>query len=150
MTPVQRALFEVADDGPDDLAAPDVALLARLTAGDAVVVRTTAMPRRSAGPSRRRGRARGIVTMSDNNGEMIGMDEIHDVDALGAVGTCTRCGAALIPGTTATGVGECAACLYGATSQPWDEDATDDQGDGGSRYAPGVIVDLDNPTSYII
>ncbi|MCK9895232.1 hypothetical protein [Frankia sp. AgB32] len=79
--------------------------------------------------------------------------EGQDVDAVGATGTCARCarcGTALIPGTTATGVGECADCLYGPTSQPWDDDETDGQGDGASRYAPGVIVDLDNPTSYII
>ncbi|WP_163550651.1 hypothetical protein [Candidatus Frankia nodulisporulans] len=76
--------------------------------------------------------------------------EGQDVDALGATGTCTRCGTALIPGTTATGVGECADCLYGPTSSPWDDDETDGQGDGGSRYVPGVIIDLDNPTSYII
>jgi hypothetical protein len=71
--------------------------------------------------------------MSERNQPAGTEGQEHDVDAVGATGQCTRCGAALIPGTTATGVDECSDCLYGPTSQPWDDDAGDgEDGDNGA------------------
>ncbi|WP_206778493.1 hypothetical protein [Frankia torreyi] len=110
----------------------------------------------------------------------------QDVDAMGAMGQCTGCGAALIPGVTATGIGECTACLYGSPVAPWTDDDDEippacvgcgdalivgatalpeghparrswcrecvpvGQGDVAGGYGPGVVVDIDDPASYIV
>ncbi|WP_161983122.1 hypothetical protein [Candidatus Frankia alpina] len=112
------------------------------------------------------------------------VDEDQDRPAGVSAQTCTGCGVLLVPGTTATGVDECADCLYGPPIPAWTDD--DDEippacrgcgdalipgatalppghparagwcrecvpvpiaGDVAAGYAPGVVVDVDDPTS---
>jgi hypothetical protein len=50
------------------------------------------------------------------------VDQEQQLDGTAAGAECTRCGALLVPGTTATGTAECAACLYGPDLDWRDED----------------------------
>ncbi|KQC35032.1 hypothetical protein UK82_28630 [Frankia sp. ACN1ag] len=74
------------------------------------------------------------------------MDQEQLDDGTVAGAECTRCGALLVPGTTATGAEECAACLYGLV---WPErDGWSDEDDAvppqcvgcGDALIPGVTA----------
>lgn len=69
----------------------------------------------------------------------------HDQPADVAAAECTRCGALLVAGTTATGTEECVACLYGPVwpDDDWgaEDDAVPPQCAGcGDALIPGVTA----------
>jgi len=68
-------------------------------------------------------------------------DQTQPADHVGAA-ECTRCGALLVPGTTATGTEQCAACLWGPDPD-WraEDDAVPPQCRGcGAAIIPGVTA----------